>query len=169
MYAGVPSTLPACDSSAAEPLRTVRITLVSTRRAAALRSLVGDAPLGQHLGQPPVHHLHLAEAADHHVRRLQVAVDHAPRVGVGHRLATCSKIAQEPRQVVGRVLPVGQQRGQGAALDQLHREEGPAVGEGAQLVDRHDARVLELAADLRLLDEAADQLGVVAGAARAGP
>ena len=30
MYAGVPSTLPACDSSSAEPLRTVRITLTST-------------------------------------------------------------------------------------------------------------------------------------------
>ena len=48
------------------------------------------------------------------------------------------------------------------ALDQLHREEGPEVGEGAQLVDRHDAGVLELAADLGLLDEAADHVGVVA-------
>ena len=54
-----------------------------------------------------------------------------------------------------------QQRGQGAALDQLHGEVGPAVAELAQLVDRHDARMLELAADLRLLDEAADQLGIV--------
>ena len=47
-------------------------------------------------------------------------------------------------------------------MHQLHREVGPAVGEGAQLVDRHDPRVLELAADLGLLDEAADQLGLVA-------
>ena len=41
-------------------------------------------------------------------------------------------------------------------------EERPAVGERAQLVDRHDARMLQLAADLRLLDEPADQVGVVA-------
>ena len=52
--------------------------------------------------------------------------------------------------------------GEGLAPDQLHGEERPAVGEGAQLVDRHDARVLELAADLRLLDEAADHLGAAA-------
>ena len=50
---------------------------------------------------------------------------------------------------------------QGSALDQLHGEIGPAIGEGAQLVDRHDAGVLELAADLGLLDEAADQFGLV--------
>ena len=37
-----------------------------------------------------------------------------------------------------------------------------AVGEPAQLVDRDDPRVLELAADLGLLDEPADHLGVVA-------
>ena len=55
-----------------------------------------------------------------------------------------------------------EQLGQGVALDQLHGEERPAVGEGAQLVDRDDAGVLELAADLRLLDEAADHVGVVA-------
>ena len=62
-----------------------------------------------------------------------------------------------------------EQLGQRLPLDQLHAEERPAVGEGAQLVDRHDARVLELAADLRLLDEAADQVGVVAVGRRAGP
>ena len=55
-----------------------------------------------------------------------------------------------------------QQLRQGVALDQLHGEEGPEVGEGAQLVDRHDAGVLELAADLGLLDEPADHAGVVA-------
>ena len=54
------------------------------------------APPGQDLGQAPVHHLHLAERADHHVRGLQVAVDHASGVGVGNRLADCSKIGQKP-------------------------------------------------------------------------
>ena len=45
--------------------------------------------------------------------------------------------------------------------DQLHRDVEPAVGEPAQLVDRDDPRMLELAADLRLLDEPPDHLGMV--------
>ena len=83
-------------------------------------------------------------------------------VGVGHRLADLLEDREEPRPVVGRAPARRQQRRQGAAPDQLHREERPAVGEAPQLVDRDDARVLELAADLRLLDEPADHLGVVA-------
>ena len=46
-------------------------------------------------------------------------------------------------------------------MDQLHGEVGSAVGERAQLVDRNDARVLELAADLGLLEEASAKGGVV--------
>ena len=124
--------------------------------------VVGDAAQGQHLGQPPIHHLHLAERADHDVRRLQVPVDHPSGVRVGHRLRHLLEDAQGPRQPVGRRQPGSQKLREGLAPDQLHREEWPAVGEGAQLVDRHDARVLELAADLRLLDEAADHLGTAA-------
>ena len=44
-------------------------------------------PRGQDLGQSPVHDLDLAEQSHHHVRRLQVAMDHPPRVGIGHRVA----------------------------------------------------------------------------------
>ena len=161
MYAGVPSTDPARDSSASEPLRRVRIASVLVPDVPR-PLLVGDAPLVEDLGQAPVHHLDLAEAADHHVRRLQVAVDHPPGVGVGHRLADLLEDREEPRPVVRRVLPRLQQRGQGAAPDQLHGDVEPPVGEPAQLVDRDDPRVLELAADLRLLDEPADHLGVVA-------
>ena len=51
-------------------------------------------------------------------------------------------------------------RRQGLALDQLHGEEGP-VAEAAEVVDRHDAGVLQLAADLRLLDEPPRHLGPV--------
>jgi branched-chain amino acid aminotransferase len=40
--------------------------------------------------------------------------------------------------------------GQRLALDQLHGEVRPPVGEGAQLVDRDDPRVLKLAADLEI-------------------
>ncbi len=47
-------------------------------------------------------------------------------------------------------------------LDQLHREIGTAVAEGAQLVNGHDARMLQLPRDLGFLDEAANHLGLVA-------
>ena len=89
-------------------------------------------------------------------------MDHAPRVGVGHVWQTCSKIDEEPRPVLVGAPSRRQQRRQGAAPDQLHRDEQPAVGQTPQLVDRDDPGVLELAADLRLLDEPADHLGVVA-------
>ena len=48
------------------------------------------------------------------------------------------------------------------ALDQLHREVGTAVAEGAQLVNGHDAGMLQLAGDLGFLDEAANHVGLVA-------
>ena len=54
-----------------------------------------------------------------------------------------------------------EQRRQRPALDELHGEIGPAVGEGAELVDRNDAGMLQLAADLGFFDEATDQLGLV--------
>jgi hypothetical protein len=83
-------------------------------------------------------------------------------VGVGHRLAHLGEDAQEPPQVLLRVGPLAQQLGQGVALDQFHREEGLVVGESPQLVDRGDAGMLELPGNLRLLEEAADQLGAIA-------
>ena len=151
-------------------LRLVQVRTAPHRRDQALlgrglvRRLVGDASFLQDLGQAPVHHLDLAEAAHHDVRRLQVAVDHASSVGVGHRLAdgledatgsgagrAAGRSGRSDQQDAARVRP----------FDQLHREIRPAVGEGAQLVHRHDAGMLELAADLRFLDEPAHQLGLV--------
>jgi hypothetical protein len=126
------------------------------------RGVVGRPSFGQDLGQAPVHYLDLAERADHHVGGLEVAVDHAPGVSVGDGLGDRLEDAEEPRKVVGRVLAGGHQVGQGPALDQLHGEVGPGVAEGPQLVDRDDPGVLQLAADLRLLDEPADEVGLVA-------
>ena len=123
--------------------------------------LIGNTPFLQDLRQPPVHHLHLAERADHHVRRLQVAVDDAPGVGVGHRLADGLEDGEKAGEVVRGRLALRQQRRQRPPLHQLHREIGPAVGERAQLVDRHDAGMLELAADLRFLHEPPHQLGLL--------
>ena len=181
MYAGVPSTLPACDSLPlpAGPLRTVAITVSWTELR---HSLVGDASGGQHLGQAPVHHLDLAEGAHHHVRGLQIAVDHAAGMRIRHRLAYLLEDAEEAREfVVGWVQPTGyakvfgarigglhppygfalrQQCRQGSALDQLHGEVWTPVGKCAQLVDRHDTRMLQLAADLRFLDKAVQDVGI---------
>ena len=155
----MPRTLPACDSLSvpAGPLRTVVIDRFLDRLR---RGLVGDAPLGEDLGQSPVHDLDLAEGAHHHVRRLQVAMDHPPRVGIGHRLAGLLEDPQEPRQVLRRARPFAEQGGQGPPLDQLHGEIRATVGESPQLVDRHDPRMLQLAADLRLLDEPPHHLGI---------
>src|SRR5436190_1421066 len=51
--------------------------------------------------------------------------------------------------------PVAQPLVEGAALDEPHGQEWPAIGEGAEIVDGGDAGVLELAGDQRLVDEAA--------------
>ena len=80
---------------------------------------------------------------------------------VGDRLADVLEDAQESRQVGRGECAFPQQGGQGAALDQLHGEVGTAVAEVADLVDRRDARMLELSGDLRFLDEASDEIGVI--------
>jgi hypothetical protein len=111
------------------------------------------------LGQPPVHDLDLAELAHHDVGRLQVAVDDAARVGERHRLTDLLEDGQEARQVGRGAGPLPEELGEGAALHQLHGEEGPAVVQPADLDDGHDAGVLQPAGDLRLLQEAALQVG----------
>ena len=89
-------------------------------------------------------------------------MDDPSAVGVGHRLADLLEDREELHPILGGASARLEQRRQGAAPDELHRDEQPAVGEAAQLVDRRDPGVLELAADLGLLDEPADHLGVVA-------
>ena len=161
MYDGVPSTDPGRDSIAADPLRKVQ----TAGRVAAGKDrllLVGHTTLVEHLRQTPVHDLHLAEAADHDVRRLQVPVDHAPSMGVGHGLTDLLEDREEAHPVLVGTSARREQRRQSSAPDQLHRDEQPAIGEPPQLVDGDDPGVLELATDLGLLHEAADHLGVIA-------
>src|SRR5437870_2698779 len=50
--------------------------------------------------------------------------------------------------------PARQQVGEGVALDELHGEEWPSVRQGAEVVDRRNRGVLELAGDARLVEEA---------------
>ena len=113
----------------------------------------------EHPRQPPVHHVHLAEAPDHDVGRLQVAVHHALRVGVGHGLAHPVDHAHGARRVPALLAPLDQPEDglQVATLDELHREVHVAARARAQVVHRDDAWVVELAGDLRLLEEASER------------
>ena len=135
-------------------------------RLVPIRSRAGPAALrpvtGQHLGQAPVHHLDLAEAPHHDVRRLQVAMDHPPGVRIGHRLADRLEDPHQVRQVAGRAVASGHQLGERPPIDQPHGDVGAAVGQAPQLVDRHDPGMLQLPADLRLLDEPSHHVGLVA-------
>src|SRR5262249_46259065 len=58
----------------------------------------------------------------------------------GHRLAHLLEDTQETRQFVGGRWPLLEELGQGAALDQLHGEVGPAVVQLAAGVGRRGAR-----------------------------
>ena len=78
------------------------------------------------------------------------------RVGVGDRLGDLLEDRQEPSAVPRRLAALVQERGEGPPADQLHGEERPPGGVEAQLVDRQDPGVLQLAADLGLLDQPAD-------------
>ena len=104
--------------------------------------LVRHAAGREHLGQTPVNYLHFTERPDHDVRRLQIAMNHAPRVRVRHRLTDLLEDAQKPGPFLAGVLAIFQQPGQRLTLDQLHAEKRPLVRELAQLVDRSDPWML---------------------------
>jgi len=108
--------------------------------------------------EPPVHHVHFAEFAHHDVRGLEVAMDDALVVRVGHRLAHLEQDAQG-LHLRPAFLPGGDEIEyllEGTALHELHREVDAARRVEPELVDRHDAGMVELARHLRLLDEARD-------------
>ncbi len=108
---------------------------------------------GHHLGQPPVHDLDIAEISDHDVGWLQVPMNHGVRVGIPDRLTHLLEDGQEPTTVGRRVGPVLQQCVEGPALNELHRQEGAAVGQGADLVNGWNSWVLHLACDVRLVEK----------------
>ena len=61
---------------------------------------------------------------------------------LGQRLAHLLEYLQKMRQVMAGIGTLGQEVGQGAALDELHGEVGPAISQGAQFVDGNDERML---------------------------
>src|SRR5262249_712570 len=74
------------------------------------------------------------------------------------RLAHLGVDGHEARQFLRRPLALAQQRSEGLALDELHTEEGAPVREAADLMRGRDARVLQLAGQLRLFQKTALQV-----------
>lgn len=108
------------------------------------------------LGQAPVHHQNFAVLPDHDVLGLQVPVEDATGVRKGHRVAD---LEEDGQQCPERVLCHGYRLAGLKALDDLaqrgpahefHGVEEPALCVHAELVDRHNPRVLELSRHARL-------------------
>ncbi len=104
-----------------------------------LRGLFGGAGR-RPAREPEIEYLGRAFRADGHVRGLQVAVNHAALVRVRQRGRDLLAIPDDRfgRQAVGR-----DDLRKRLALDELHRDEGPAV-ELADFVHRADVRMVEV-------------------------
>ncbi len=136
-------------------LRQARILLRTRHRLHDCRLVrLHGFVLTQLLGQAPVHDLHFAELADHDVARLEVAVDHALAVGESHRLAHLLDDDQQTRHAFGPIGFVAEKVGQGSAAHQLHAVAGASIGELSEVVDGHDAGVLQRAGQPGLAEEA---------------
>ena len=106
---------------------------------------------GDELGQAEVQQLDPAVPRDHHVLRLEVAVDDPRGMGLREAFGDLRRVV-EGRPAEGGPSP-GEERPQRAAVHQLHHDVGPAVVV-ADLVDRHDVRVVEGGGRARFLLEA---------------
>ena len=84
------------------------------RFSAGARATSGTGAIGalgpaEHLGQAPVDDQRLVVRAEQHVGRLQIAVQHPPAVGIGHRVADAHEPAQQLPQLQRRA-PSGRGR-----------------------------------------------------------
>ena len=78
------------------------IALIDGWKAVASWSHLGPPVAGaDDLGEPPVDHQGLAVRAEHDVGGLEIAVDHAPAVGVGHRVADVEEPSEQRLQGAG--------------------------------------------------------------------
>lgn len=85
-------------------------------------------------------------------------MDDSLAVGVGDRLGDLLEHREEPGTVHGRARALFEQLVQGAATNQLHGQERPAIRGSADLVNGRDRRVLKLRGDERFLDKALRRL-----------
>ena len=112
------------------------------------------------LGDAPVEDVHLAVRAEHDVVGLEVTMHDAPVVREVDGEADARERGEQTalRDARGRVRFGAASRGehlaQALAAHALHREEERPARIDADVVDRHDARMLELALDERLAQEA---------------
>ncbi len=130
------------------------------------RDLGGGPPVAlEPTGQTPVDHQDLSELPDHHVFGLQVPVHGLLAVGESHGAGALVHRVDQPAKgpALGRGLPavdrrrpvdLADDRRERAALDLFHGEVQAAIGQLADVVDRHDARVLEHRCDARFGHEA---------------
>ena len=153
MYAGVPSTLPACVAASASrgrpDLGPERASSGSRPPAGRRRRLARTlaSPQSMTWTSPNAPTMTFAGFRSRWMTPWAWAYPTAWQ--------TCSNTAtNRPRSAAGSGRS-REQVVQGAALDQLHGQERPAVGQGADLVDRRDAGVLELAGDPGLVEEPA--------------
>ena len=129
------------------------------------RPLAGRRIGGAHEpGDAPVQHVHLAETAKHDVGWFEIAVHNATRVRELDRLTDARKGRQQlaPRVLTTRLLVSGAQAlddpFERLAVHALHREVEDAVGVAAEVVDRNDGRMLQLALDAGLPEEAGHEV-----------
>ena len=113
-----------------------------------------------HFGQTPIHDQDLAVGPDHEVARLEIAMHHATAVGEGHGVADLEEQLDDFETVLGRTGAPSQPVGEDDALDPFHGVEDRAVGQHADVVHRHHARVFELGGDLHLVQEAGGVLAL---------
>jgi len=143
-----------------EARRAEHGAVVRPQRASGIdggaRLVVG---LADDLREAPVDQHGLAKAADEDVRRLEIAMDHAAAVRVGHRLGHREDVGQE-REPRPELLAFGDQLIERLAADLAHHVVGRAVRRGAGVVDRHDRRMLEPRRDPGLAREAAQRVGI---------
>jgi hypothetical protein len=104
----------------------------------------------ERLGDAEVEQLHGSRLAEHHVVWLEVAVDHAGRVGGGERLGDAARDGDGFRH--GQ-RPIAEPRSQRAPRDELHHDVQP-IGALADLVHRRDPGVRDGRSRARLAQEA---------------
>jgi len=75
-------------------------------------------------------------------------------MGIGHRLAGLKEGGEKPGEIVGRPGAGIENLSQRLATQEPHHHERPAVAGLAELMDRHDAGMVEPASDPRLAEEA---------------
>ena len=81
-------------------------------------------------------------------------------MGIGQRLADVLENAEVPGQIRCRRLPFLEHGGERVPLDELHGEKRPAIRQRPQLVNRRNARMLQLSGDLGFLDETPNHVGI---------